>query len=766
MLEHIQYLRNIGKFENIATRQQLPLQRVTLIYAENGRGKTTLSAVLRSLAIGTAIPILERQRLGSTDAPQATLKLSTEQAAHVFQDGAWDKPPPPIHIFDDMFVAQNICAGVEIESGHRQNLHELILGATGVARNDAVKVAIEDVETHGRTIRGISNRLPEGIRHGLNVEEFCRLQPVEDIEADILEKERSLATAKSSRAVQTRPAFQPINVPDFDMNVLEGLLEESVDSLDNEAATKVTTHIQHLGDNGEKWLQAGTAYASAEGGGDNDCPYCAQDLGSSKIFAHYRAYFGEAYNTHTASIKEALTEIEANHGGQAVAALERSLREFSENAEFWKDFIDPPDLGIDTTELVASWNTAAQAVTTALAQKSATPLDAIALSDDLRNVVNRFRSEREKLTALNNAVEATNLEIARIKEHAANANIPAAESDLSRSKAIQSRFNQRILPIIVEYQNAVTAKQTAENQRDEARRLLDEYRDDIFPQYRDSINEYLTRFNAGFRLNNVTSANTRGGSTCNYEVVIDTVSVPLGVREGQPSFRNTLSAGDRNTLALAFFFASIDRSDHMDQTIAVIDDPMTSLDEHRSLATVRELIRLSGRVAQLIVLSHSKPFLFEVWTDANRDQRTGIQICRGANGSDLAVWDVNADCVTPHDRRHSDISRFVNEGQQAVEARVVAQALRPQLESFLRVAFPSHFRAGSMLGQFIDLCRSRIDTATPLLSMDDFDELDALKDFGNLFHHDTNPGYLTQHINDAQLLDFARRTLAFTTRPA
>jgi len=86
--------------------------------------------------------------------------------------------------------------------------------------------------------------------------------------------------------------------------------------------------------------------------------------------------------------------------------------------------------------------------------------------------------------------------------------------------------------------------------------------------------------------------------------VINNVQVALTADDG-PAFRNTLSSGDRNTLALAFFFASLDQDPQLAQKIVVIDDPMTSLDEHRALTTVQEMRRLVPRVSQVIVLSHS-----------------------------------------------------------------------------------------------------------------------------------------------------------------
>jgi wobble nucleotide-excising tRNase len=118
--------------------------------------------------------------------------------------------------------------------------------------------------------------------------------------------------------------------------------------------------------------------------------------------------------------------------------------------------------------------------------------------------------------------------------------------------------------------------------------------------------------NATFRVGPVDAVNNRGGSAANYTLIIDGTPVPLSGAEGAPCFRNTLSAGDRNTLALAFFFASLQNDPDRARKIVVIDDPMTSLDEHRTLHTLQEMDRLAREVVGMIVLSHSKPFLLGV----------------------------------------------------------------------------------------------------------------------------------------------------------
>ena len=50
MINRFQLLRNVGQFDSVDDGAEIPLAKVALIYAENGRGKTTISAILRSVA--------------------------------------------------------------------------------------------------------------------------------------------------------------------------------------------------------------------------------------------------------------------------------------------------------------------------------------------------------------------------------------------------------------------------------------------------------------------------------------------------------------------------------------------------------------------------------------------------------------------------------------------------------------------------------------------------------------------------------------------
>src|SRR5580704_10161792 len=104
MISQLQLIRNVGRFDSVAPAANTQLGRFTLIYAENGRGKTTLAAILRLLATGDAIPIVERRRLAAQHSPQVIIGCVGGPPAAMFQNGAWNRALPNMVFFDDVFV--------------------------------------------------------------------------------------------------------------------------------------------------------------------------------------------------------------------------------------------------------------------------------------------------------------------------------------------------------------------------------------------------------------------------------------------------------------------------------------------------------------------------------------------------------------------------------------------------------------------------------------------------------------------------------------
>lgn len=162
MIKTFRMLRNIGQFDSVSAGATLPLARVTLLYAENGRGKTTLAGILRALASGEALPIVERRRLGATHPPHIVIDCSDGPPSQaVFENGSWSRTLSNIAIFDDAFVDENVFSGLTVEADHRQNLHELILGSQGVDLGQRLQALVAKIEKHNADLRALAVAIPE-----------------------------------------------------------------------------------------------------------------------------------------------------------------------------------------------------------------------------------------------------------------------------------------------------------------------------------------------------------------------------------------------------------------------------------------------------------------------------------------------------------------------------------------------------------------------------------------------------------------------------
>lgn len=558
MIRRVQLVRNIGQFDSVTVPATLSLARLTLIYAENGRGKTTLTAILRSLASGNPIPITERRRLSAAQPPHVVLECDGGPPPAIFQAGAWNRALAGLAVFDDVFVDENVCSGLSIDAEHRRGLHELILGARGVELNRILQGLVERIEAHNTALRARANAIPAQARGPFSVEDFCALTERPDVATEIRDTERRLSAAQEQEAIRTARPFDTLTVPTFDVQSLEALLARDLAGLDQSVVARVQEHLATLGSDGGSWVSTGMRIQHTRGQepASATCPFCDQNIANAPILQHYRAYFGEGYRTLTGEIASTIDALTRAHGGEVPAGFERSVRVLSESRQFWTRFCDAPEIALDTADLVAKWRDARDAISTALRAKQAAPLDPITLPAAARTAIATFEASRTLVQALNASLIASNAAIALVKEQASTANPVALRDDLARLNATRMRFDPSIRPLCVDYLREAVEKLQSELARDTARTDLDTYRLTIFPAYQSAINTYLQRFNAGFRVESVTSTNTRGGSACTYSAVINNTSVPVTASdpaEGEPSFRNTLSAGDRNALALAFF---------------------------------------------------------------------------------------------------------------------------------------------------------------------------------------------------------------------
>lgn len=264
MINRLQLLRNIGQFDSVGAAANIPLARLTVVYSENGRGKTTLASVLRSLATGDPLPIAERRRLLAQNPPHAVLECAGGPPPAVFQNNAWNRTLPDVVVFDDIFVDENVHAGLAVDQHHRQNLHELILGAQAVELSQRLQAVVTQIETHNSALRAKAGAIPVADRGPLSVDDFCALPARPEIDEAIQAAERNLAGAREQEAIRNTQALDLFSLPAFDLPAIEHVLQQDLPAVDASTLARVQTHLGGLGSDGEGWVAEGCSASNKE----------------------------------------------------------------------------------------------------------------------------------------------------------------------------------------------------------------------------------------------------------------------------------------------------------------------------------------------------------------------------------------------------------------------------------------------------------------------------------------------------------------------
>jgi wobble nucleotide-excising tRNase len=130
-IKQVKYIGSVGRFRTCAAEGDVTFKKFTLLFGENGRGKTTLCSILRSLETNNPDIVIGRRTLGHGKEPNVVLKLADGTA--LFDNGKWNGAASKLRIFDAQYVADNIYFGDAIGTEQRRNLCNLILGKDGVA---------------------------------------------------------------------------------------------------------------------------------------------------------------------------------------------------------------------------------------------------------------------------------------------------------------------------------------------------------------------------------------------------------------------------------------------------------------------------------------------------------------------------------------------------------------------------------------------------------------------------------------------------------
>lgn len=436
MIERINLIRNVGQFDSAQPPNSLIFKRLTLVYAENAKGKTTLCAIFRSLATGESLFIRERSRIGAQSPPHIVIQIAGSPHPHVFQNWAWNSTYPNLVVFDDLFVDQNVYSGLEVSPAHRQNLHEIIIGSRGVALARLMQSLASEITSLNSEIRRKADAIPTDVREGLSVDHFCALTNGPNIDEDIRQAESRLAAFSRSDEVRNTPLFDSISLPAINKASIESLLGRTLADLDAAALERLKEHFSAIGSDGEQWIADGIHRMPDD---STTCPFCAQDLRNSSIFSHYRAYFNQEYDNLKLEIDNALANFKTLIGADALTRFLRTLQSQIDRHRFWSTLATLPPMSLDVDSITTVWQSARDSIISIIEKKRSSPLELIQPDHNTSAKIQQYLNLSDEINRLSAALVASNTAISQIKSDTASLSSANVSSQLSLFKATKAR---------------------------------------------------------------------------------------------------------------------------------------------------------------------------------------------------------------------------------------------------------------------------------------------------------------------------------------
>lgn len=617
MISKIQSIYNIGNYLDYLASGDVSLKKINIFYAENGAGKTTLATILRSLALGEGILIDRHKRLNAISSPKVEIKLEDNSLCR-YDNGKWNKTNHDIEVFDSYFVADNVYSGMEISADNRKALYKFVVGNTGIeiARkiNRLKSMSVDLQREKTKLIDEIKNLI-----HYNDVETVVKLAPKKDIDILLSQKQQEFKISSNNEVIikhEELPNIKSFTLP-FNTRQIKSLLQKSIDCISEQYLTFISQRINTLKNNGlsnaEKWLADGLAEVNTIN--DDSCPFCGQSLsGAKEIIDGYNLYFSKEYNQLINSINLCNSQFQRFDVRNFIRVVTEFHEKLMSQYHFWqiylKDLNKVTDMPAELTLLEDDFSKVQEKIS----EKAQNPLSKIE-NDNLEElevhlgVVFSFIEELKKYVAYIGPL------ITKLKSTLKP--LDTVRKELRALEIYKLRYESPLKEmcayfIIVEKQILRLQKLTTQLQNEQKENSAAFLHD-----YGDIINNYLQNvFCTDFRIENIKDGGYRGRSrdaSLTYSLTFKGKPLSLDTDDNL-SFKNTLSEGDKNTIAFSLFLAKLDKysEEELKDKIIVFDDPLTSLDLNRRNATINELVKMYQKTKQTFVLSHNLAFLLEL----------------------------------------------------------------------------------------------------------------------------------------------------------
>ena len=726
MIVRVKKICQVGVFREFKTGGSVEFtdgKKITMVFGRNTKGKSTFSAILKS--IGDNDPTLINDR-GSIPADRGvakeielSYKLNSKEENLKFTSGAWgtNELTGNILVFDQDFVHRNVIAGDSITRDNKEKFTDFVLGADGVLKS-------EQIEEKKKLLRAQKSNLPTfrppHVKYAANeidITKYINLEVKEDTPK--LEKDKESQEKRLLR-LDRIDEFKKIVLPTITIESAEAsatslikelvlILNEDYKDVSDEAWQALQ---QHIGSNcnddaAVSWLKTGNKINTS-----TNCPYCAQDLAPSRtLIQTYQTIFDEKFEEYEKRVKTRISDFKTMLQLESAQLFATSINRFIAEASKFNPFV--PELeseiaaievaikSLSTSEsdyrrLLALWITEAQDLLDTKELSIHKSLNDTSKTDSL---LEQARIVAQEQASIKSIAERIIKHIENAKEKIDHLNSEQIAAEKQRLNTDISLITKKIARIREDADCAIY-KTKAQDIVDLQKEIVT-LTDDLEKEQSEYLDTYFQRLDYWFKKLGsdegfeIEKSTNRKGDKKVYSLSLTYNGQPIP----QDQITKVFSESDKRNLALSVFMSRAEKLDKKSEKILVLDDPVVSFDDNRIRLTCRELKAISSDFAQIIITTHYISLIKES-IDCSMPAQY-IEIESVGKKSSMKVLDAAKLTLSPHERDCDKICLFIDGSNDYG----VFSNLRPFMEQHLRIRFQQQITnsnfGGLKLGELI-----------------------------------------------------------------
>ncbi|MCO4135732.1 AAA family ATPase [Citrobacter portucalensis] len=754
MLERVMKIVGVGLYRDDRPAAH-HLRKMTLIYGDNGRGKSTLASIIRSYNENNPNAIISRKTISFVDNQEVELMFSNGNRA-MFSNGAWSQKHDSCHIFDLDFIDKNVYSGGEIKPSQRKNLLNFALGSAAVIAMNNLTQATNLCTQTAANLREADSRLL-GYKGDQTVLQYKRIRLYPNLEQSLSEVDAKIGLSARTDLIKAKALIPKLQVLNIDVSQITNVMNKSVSSINDEVRNLVNSHVEKINKDGvEQWLSNGHSFSD-----DHFCPYCAQDIRDNELVRAYHSYFNQEIKAHLSTVSQLSTFKDTALNAINIEAVEQRYNNIIQSRDYWIEHVECEEIASPLDTLRQYKNDLKTIIENAITEKEKNPYEVLKSSYEnesdevikkIGGVVNDFNSSidrcNELITVFKGSLENIDIEALRVEKE-----------DLEKNKV---RYSQEVIDLIADWESKKTTDNAAKEDKTSKKDIFNGIMAQTLGQYETQINTLLANFGASFQIKRIT-VDYSGTGEARSEYVLEMRGRELTLHGENADFRTYLSEGDKRTLAFAFFISVVQSDPDLINKVVVIDDPMCSFDTNRKHHTITILKNIYTSSNQLIVMAHDIYFIKKIrdeFIKMNAIQTISeIKVSNAPQGySKLMRLDVDKECESMYYKNHRLVSEYYL-GENDHDEKEVAVAIRPLLEGYLHRRFPNTIAPNLLFGEIVNkindsVAGSPLHHARSLVA-----ELNQINSYAGRYHHDTNPNCANELVTPVELQTYCRRTL-------